>query len=142
MARDDELSTEVSGRVSTFVGEDDTGPLSGNVRLLCVAGADLGRAFRLQADSVTLGRATAVDIPLKTNNVSRHHARVVISPHGARIEDLGSRNGTIVGGERIERPRDLNDGDEIVVGGAKLLFQISRATRSTATAPAGSSPAR
>jgi pSer/pThr/pTyr-binding forkhead associated (FHA) protein len=52
-----------------------------------------------------------------------------------------SRNGTIVNGERIEKPRELKDGDEIIIGGAKLLFQISRATRSTATAPAGGTSA-
>jgi DNA-binding winged helix-turn-helix (wHTH) protein len=93
--------------------------------------------FILAAGENVIGRAGDAAVRIRSDDVSRHHARVTISPHGARIEDLGSRNGTIVGGERIDRPRDLIDGDEIIVGGAKLLFQISRATRSTATTPHG-----
>ena len=93
--------------------------------------------FVLAPGENIIGRSGDAAVRIRSDDVSRHHARVVISSTGARIEDLGSRNGTIVSGERIQRPRDLNDGDEIVVGGAKLLFQVSRATRSTATAPAG-----
>ena len=91
--------------------------------------------FILAPGENIIGRSGDAAVRIRSDDVSRHHARVIISPNGARIEDLGSRNGTIVGGERIEHPRDLNDGDEIIIGGAKLLFQISRATRSTATAP-------
>jgi DNA-binding winged helix-turn-helix (wHTH) protein len=92
--------------------------------------------FVLAPGENIIGRSGDAAVRIRSDDVSRHHARVIISSTGARIEDLGSRNGTIVGGERIQRPRDLNDGDQIIVGGAKLLFQISRATRSTATAPA------
>ena len=91
--------------------------------------------FILAGGENVIGRSGDAAVRIRSDDVSRHHARVIISPDHARIEDLGSRNGTIVNGQRIDQPRELNDGDEIVIGGAKLVFQISRATRSTATAP-------
>ncbi len=93
--------------------------------------------FILAPGENIIGRGGDAAVRIRSEEVSRHHARVVISSAGARIEDLGSRNGTIVSGARIEGARELNDGDEIVVGNIALVFQISRATRSTATAPAG-----
>ncbi len=39
------------------------------------------------------------------------------------IEDLGSRNGTYVGGERIEKPRPLANGEKIKIGAASLVFR-------------------
>jgi DNA-binding winged helix-turn-helix (wHTH) protein len=91
--------------------------------------------FILAPGDNVIGRSGDAAVRIRSDDVSRHHARVVISSDHARIEDLGSRNGTIVNGQRIQQPRELNDGDEIVIGGAKLVFQISRATRSTATVP-------
>lgn len=91
--------------------------------------------FVLAAGENIIGRAGDAAVRIRSEDVSRHHAKVTISPSGARIEDLGSRNGTIVGGQQIDHARELNDGDEIVVGNIKLTFRVSQATRSTATAP-------
>jgi pSer/pThr/pTyr-binding forkhead associated (FHA) protein len=41
----------------------------------------------------------------------------------AAVEDLGSRNGTYVGGERVTRARPLHDGDEIRIGRVVLTFR-------------------
>ncbi len=91
--------------------------------------------FILAPGENIIGRAGDAAVRIRSDEVSRHHARIVVSSSGVTIEDLGSMNGTLVRGERIERPCDLRDGDEIVIGGLPLSFQISRATRSTATAP-------
>ena len=56
-------------------------------------------------------------------SVSRRHARVLITPDGAEIEDLGSKNGTFVGGRRIERATPLFNGDEIRLGSVRLQFR-------------------
>jgi pSer/pThr/pTyr-binding forkhead associated (FHA) protein len=47
------------------------------------------------------------------------------------IEDLGSRNGTYVGGERIAKPRRLENGDKIKIGAASLEFRSFRGLGST-----------
>ena len=91
--------------------------------------------FILAPGENIIGRAGDVAVRIRSDEVSRHHARIIISSSGATIEDLGSMNGTSVRGERIEGTCDLQDGDEIMIGDVPLLFQISRGTKSTATVP-------
>ena len=50
--------------------------------------------------------------------VSRRHARILIDESKAVLEDLGSRNGTRVRGEKIRTAVELADGDLITVGSA------------------------
>jgi pSer/pThr/pTyr-binding forkhead associated (FHA) protein len=74
--------------------------------------------------------------------VSRYHARVQVAGGEAMIEDLGSKNGTLVNRQPIAAPQRLADGDEILIGGAVLTFRITSATMPTATIVAGSLPPR
>lgn len=92
--------------------------------------ADLGggvepRAFRLRSSggSVALaqgenviGRQTGLRPRINEPGVSRRHALIVVRNDKATIEDLGSKNGTFVGGERISSPRLLRAGDVIRLG--------------------------
>jgi pSer/pThr/pTyr-binding forkhead associated (FHA) protein len=68
-----------------------------------------------------LGRDPEAAVWVNTSGVSRHHARVRVSGPGALIEDLGSKNGTFVRGERINGLTPLSDGDEIRLGLLVLL---------------------
>jgi pSer/pThr/pTyr-binding forkhead associated (FHA) protein len=76
-----------------------------------------------------LGRDPDVAVWVNTSGVSRHHARVRISGAEAVIEDLGSKNGTFVRGERISGPTPVFDGDEIRLG---LLVLLTIRVESTA----------
>ena len=49
------------------------------------------------------------------------------------IEDLGSKNGTLVNGARIAAPTALGDGDEIAIGGTQLVFRRSEPAGETKT---------
>jgi pSer/pThr/pTyr-binding forkhead associated (FHA) protein len=51
----------------------------------------------------------------------------------AVIEDLSSKNGTFVRGRRLADPVDLQDGDEIGVGPAVLVFRRALFTETTQT---------
>lgn len=73
-----------------------------------------------------VGRDPDVAVWIDLNSVSRHHARVVVADGAARLEDLGSKNGTLVNGERITSARPLSNGDRIKVGAASLVFRCSR----------------
>lgn len=77
----------------------------------------------LEEGEHVLGRDPDADIFLNSAGVSRRHARIRISAGCATIEDLGSKNGTFVGDERVERPRSLGDGDIIRVGSGKLTLR-------------------
>ena len=82
---------------------------------------------------VRLGRTASCDVVVQHKSVSRHHARIVVGPHGAELEDLGSKNGTQVNGQRISARVALRDQDEILLGKAPLVFRVSSGALSTAT---------
>ena len=65
---------------------------------------------------ISIGRALDNDVRLTSTMVSRHHARIEAQGEEAWIIDLGSANGTLVNGERIDR-RLLAPADEIALGG-------------------------
>jgi pSer/pThr/pTyr-binding forkhead associated (FHA) protein len=54
--------------------------------------------------------------------VSRRHARIVVTGERATLRDLGSKNGTLVGGQPAKGERPLAEGDEIRIGPALLVF--------------------
>ena len=91
------------------------------------------RQFPLSAGPTTIGRGSDADIQIDAGGVSRHHARILVAEGRASIEDLGSKNGTVVGGDRIESARWLADGDEIRIGPVVIIFQIAPPTAATET---------
>jgi pSer/pThr/pTyr-binding forkhead associated (FHA) protein len=91
--------------------------------------------FGLDGGRFVIGRsidpADVIDIDLSrlargVDRVSRRHAEIIRRGDDYYIRDLGSLNGTYIGG-RGKLGRDqlyrLNDRDEIVLGGAKLEFR-------------------
>ncbi|HEY6929604.1 MAG TPA: FHA domain-containing protein [Thermoanaerobaculia bacterium] len=70
-----------------------------------------------------LGRDPDVAVWIDLNSVSRRHARITVSDDSATLEDLGSRNGTYVGGRRVAAPRRLANGDQIKMGEARFVFR-------------------
>lgn len=66
--------------------------------------------------------ATAM-VGLPDTEVSRHHARITQQPEGYIVEDLDSTNGAFANGQRVTRQR-LQDGDEIRIGQARLIFEV------------------
>ena len=80
-----------------------------------------------------IGRDDACLIVLAGGRVSRRHARIDVSPGAAVVHDLGSKNGTLVNGERIAAPRALRDGDRIEIGGVSLTVRERRSDASTLT---------
>jgi len=83
--------------------------------------ADLG-AHVLVKGSVTVGREPGLDLCLQSEGVSRRHCRVWRRGAAHVVEDLGSRNGTLVNGERIESPRQLAPGDRLALGRCVVKF--------------------
>lgn len=82
-----------------------------------------------------IGRAPDTALRVDSMAVSRHHARVVVSGARARLEDLGSKNGTLVDGTIVSGSVDLVDGARIQVGPAVLVVHVIGLTGSTETDP-------
>jgi DNA-binding winged helix-turn-helix (wHTH) protein len=81
-----------------------------------------------------LGRDEVAIVWIDDALVSRRHARIVIDETGAILEDLDSKNGTFVRGNRIEGPTKLADADEVTIGPASMTFRVFKQTASTASA--------
>jgi pSer/pThr/pTyr-binding forkhead associated (FHA) protein len=71
---------------------------------------------------VLVGRAAGADLRIEDDRVSRLHARLEMRDDGVYVEDLGSRNGTELNGERVENAK-LRVDDEVTVGPATLIFR-------------------
>jgi len=91
------------------------------------------REIELGPGENLIGRAAGSVLWVDDAAVSRRHARIVIDASGAVLEDLGSKNGTLIRGKRISGPRRLADGDPIEIGPANLVFRVFRQTGSTAS---------
>jgi len=91
---------------------------------------DGGRFALVSGDNV-IGRDPEAEVTLDDTTVSRRHARIVVNDAGAIIEDLGSKNGTSVGGARLREQIALHDGDQISFGDLAALYRESRAGQST-----------
>ena len=71
-----------------------------------------------------IGREPGATVHLDLPSVSRRHARIVVSPKDAVVEDLGSKNGTLLRNVRITSAVRLADLDEIRVGSVQLTMRI------------------
>lgn len=93
-------------------------------RLTWTTGPLAGRRYTLHQDVTTIGRTTESDIMLPDTHASRNHARIFFAKGQWFIEDLGSRNGTVVNSTPIKRPAPLMAGDEIRIGDGTLVFEL------------------
>jgi hypothetical protein len=79
-----------------------------------------GAHHRLGA-STNIGRTPDNQIVVPIKEVSRRHARIVLTDGAYVLKDLGSPNGTFVNGERITEQR-LQEGDKVTMGGKVFVF--------------------
>ncbi|MEP7124371.1 MAG: FHA domain-containing protein [Byssovorax sp.] len=69
-----------------------------------------------------IGRTPECQLSLDDPLVSRRHAILEITPDGVFVQDLGSRNGVFVNGERAEVRTRLAEGDAIKIGTQDLVL--------------------
>jgi diguanylate cyclase (GGDEF)-like protein len=85
-----------------------------------IDGPNAGRVMALGAAQITIGRSPRADLHLAEEGISRKHARICWVGGGYVLEDLGSQNGTFVGG-RAASAVQLRQGDLIRVGPVATL---------------------
>lgn len=74
-----------------------------------------------ESGPLVIGRSRSCDVTLASPDASRRHAEIVPVPSGHLLRDLGSTNGTLVNGERVDE-RPLASGDRIEIGNELLTF--------------------
>jgi FHA domain len=96
-------------------------------RIVVADEAGRRRAVELAAE-VLVGRGAECALRLAARDVSRRHARFSCASGAAWVEDLGSRNGTFVNGDRLRGRRRLRGGDVVRVGEELLRFDDGETT--------------
>ncbi len=92
-----------------------------------------GREIPMRDRENIIGRDPSAAIRLDFPSVSRRHARIVLSPIAATLEDLGSKNGTFLRNERLTGPAALADRDDLQVGSVKMTVRLMRGYETTET---------
>src|SRR6476660_4851180 len=87
------------------------------------AGLPISAALELPPAGLELGRELPRGLFERDDRVSRLHARITRVGGAFRVEDLGSRNGTFVDGERVSAAVDVRPG-AIVRIGRSLLWLV------------------
>ena len=145
--RDAELGDKVKGRLDLELAEKLEKRLKGRVEraqeeaagsgttdtrgvrmqrpatLTVVEGADKGKVYPLSTPAILIGRAPDNTIFLPDPTVSKRHARIEFKNAGYRVEDQGSRNGTLVNGKAVQA-HTLEEGDRLGIGTTTLKFEL------------------
>lgn len=103
-------------------------------KLIVASGKSAGRSIAIKRNKLLIGRAEECDVRPLSEEVSRRHCAVIVGPADVWVQDLGSRNGTFVNGQKIDAKTKLADGDLIRVGSLELKVSC---TAPVAPKPAG-----
>ena len=99
-------------------------PPGKRLSLAILDGPDAGSVFRIEKPRVTIGRSNA-DLTLNDTEASRQHAAVEIRDTAYSLSDLGSTNGTLFDGAKIEGSVELADKAEFQVGATTLMLIVT-----------------
>ena len=116
------------------IRHSQTGSSSGVFPALVFVQGSEQKNIVLNRTPFTVGRKVDKDLVIADPRVSRDHAQIMQQGQDFFIEDLGSKHGTFVNGERIQRQK-LERGDRLEFGArdsAYVLFNPAHATSNTA----------
>lgn len=92
-----------------------------------------GEEIPLRDGHNVIGRDPGVAVRLDVPSVSRRHAKLILTPDGVTLEDLGSKNGTLLRAERVAGTARVQDLDEIEIGSVRVIVRIKRGSKTTQT---------
>lgn len=94
--------------------------VEGHLELWTGAGREL---LTIPGERASVGSSEAADVVVTDDSVSRVHALLEWLGGSWFVQDLGSRNGTFVNGERVQVRRAVRTGDEVRLGRARLVLR-------------------
>lgn len=106
------------------------------VDLVVTRGPEAGRSVRFYRFPIVIGREPGCDLVLSDPSVSRRHARIRLDGSELILEDLSSKLGSRVNGERVQKAR-IASSERISLGNTEIRLQaVSRPQPSVQTAAA------
>ena len=110
--------------------------------LSVVEGPLAGRSYEITATGLCIGREPTNEIVVTDAGVSRQHARVILHNGMIWVQDVGSRNGVFVNGNRVPDHKQVKPGDKITVGANIFALTMQERKPLAATMPATPPPSR
>ncbi len=109
------------------------------MRVFVTSGTDIDKAFDFNTQMISVGRSSDSDIQLKDQFASHNHLKIYRKDDKWYLQDLNSRNGTFVSGERVTPGEqfEVSEGLSIVVGMSVLSLgkELSDGMLSALTSP-------
>jgi predicted Zn finger-like uncharacterized protein len=99
-------------------------PAGKRLSLAIIDGPDAGKVYRIDKPRMVIGR-TGADVPLNDAETSRAHAAVEVRDMLFLLQDLGSTNGTLVDGEKINGQVELSNQGEFQIGSTTLMLIVT-----------------
>jgi pSer/pThr/pTyr-binding forkhead associated (FHA) protein len=93
--------------------------------LVLLTGSAAGHEIALQPERTLLGRGPGVDVAIADETMSRQHFAVEAGEACYRLRDLGSTNGVLLNGKRVESA-DLEHGDRVKAGDHEFQFLLEK----------------
>jgi hypothetical protein len=94
----------------------------------------LAHDLELPVGEFVVGRSTDCQLSLDDPLVSRRHAVLRVRKDGVSVQDLGSRNGVLVNGTKINGERELAAGDKVGIGSQEMVLHMAAEAHPTAAA--------
>lgn len=95
------------------------------VKLVCVGGKHPGQQIPVRGPKYFIGRAEDCHLRPGSQEVSRHHAVILVEDGFVAVRDFGSRNGTFVNEEPVRGERELKNGDRLRIGPLEFEVQVT-----------------
>jgi pSer/pThr/pTyr-binding forkhead associated (FHA) protein len=131
----------VPDAAAAATGVPDTRPVMAILEVIN-EGVSRGKRYELRVPLAHVGRGAHNDIVIDDESVSDTHAKLQRREDGWYLIDLGSTNGTYVGGSRLTHDRRLDGAPDVRFGGVKMNFRAAdvpmpaaKSTRAIASTP-------
>ena len=96
-----------------------------DVKLIVANGKSAGQAIPIAGPKFFIGRAEDCHLRPRSDLVSRHHCALVVEDGRVSIRDFGSKNGTLVNGQRVQSEQELKNDDQLTVGNLEFKVELS-----------------
>ncbi len=87
------------------------------------SGPEGSHEFTVETSPTVIGRSQDCELTISDRFLSRRHARIIQRDEKWMIEDLGSRNGTLINGRQISMPTEIGDGDVIRMSNSSITVR-------------------
>jgi serine/threonine protein kinase len=91
-------------------------------------GTECRTIYSVPVGVYVIGSDPSCHLQIEAKNVERMHARLSFQGHRLTIEDIESAGGIFVGGLRATLPTPLQNGAEVHIGAARLVFLFGKET--------------